>query len=136
MATDTGLKFTLKGNANATIGQFAKQLENRLQLEKDNITDKLERVLDVIERISQDNIPKDTGAAKASFFREVVVEENGTIVARAGYNREGGADLDYLIYIHEIQFTNYTTPGTGPYFLSRAFQQASLQIESILGNTR
>ena len=84
MATNTGLKFSLQDKGNARISDFAKQIEQRLKKEQNDIIRELDKVLNFIERVSQDNIPVDTGAAKDSFFREIVVEGNGTVVARAG----------------------------------------------------
>lgn len=123
--------FRYKGSASRAVERWTQELEKRLLQEKEGLVTKLEKVLDIVEERSQRYIPKDTGAARDSFFREVKVEGN-KIIARAGYGADSAEDLDYLVYIHEIEYNNYTTPGTGYRFLARGFEEASLEIDRIL----
>lgn len=133
MARNKHIQMTYKGSANNAVEAFVKdvqrQLDNRvITLEKD-----LERVLDVVEEVSQRLIPEDTQKARGSFFREVK-REGDKIVARAGYGRD--EDVPYLVYIHEFTPKNgFQKPGAEIRFLAKGFEQAALRIDQILGSS-
>jgi hypothetical protein len=134
MARNMGIHFAYKGSAHNAIEKWTQALEKQLKEYEGDLVEKLEKVLNVVERVSQERIPKDTLAAHDSFYREVVKEGN-KIIARAGYDRPGL--LPYIVYIHEFEPINgFKTHGTTVRFLSEGFQQASQQIDQILGSDK
>lgn len=123
--------FKYKGSANNAVGQWTKALTDELKGAQNDLIKKLERVLDVVEEVSQQLVPIDTGATKESFYREVKIEGD-KVVARAGYDRDGA--LSYPVYIHEIEM-NWSQPGKSSRFLARGFEQAYIRIDEIMKGT-
>lgn len=121
------------GSANNAVEKWAADLKKQLTGQQEDLVNKLEKVLDVVEGISQDLIPEDTLAAKKSFYREIVVEGD-KIIARAGYDKEGS--LPYILYIHEFPPINgFKKSGASTRFLAKGFEQAALNIDKILADT-
>lgn len=131
MAKKSGSFFKYKGSAQDAVGKWTKALTDELREAQGDIVKKLEKTLDVVEQVSQELVPIDTGATKESFYREVVVEQ-GKVIARAGYDRDGA--LSYPVYIHEIEM-NWSKPGKSSRFLARGFEQAYMRIDEIMKDT-
>jgi hypothetical protein len=130
VARNQGIYFKYKGSANQAVEKWTKDIEKQLKDYKGDLKRKLEKVLDVVEEVSQRLVPERTGATKQSFYREVV-EEDGKIIARAGYDRDG--HLEYVVYIHEFDpEPNWTKTGAENRFLAKGFESASYQIDRIL----
>lgn len=128
MARNEALRLRYKNEANNAVEKFTEALAKRLEDYVGGLAAKMERVLDVVEEHSQKLVPVDTGATKASFYREVIIEDD-RIIARAGYDREN--QLPYIVYIHEIPY-NFKEVGAENRFLAKGFQRALLQIDRIL----
>lgn len=81
-------------------------------------------LLEEAHMISLHRTPMKTGALR-TMVQKVVDGESGEIRWNA----------PYAIYQEEKQFTNYTTPGTGPHFAESAMQGAMDKLQDIWEET-
>lgn len=68
--------------------------------------------LEDIRRTAEPNTPKDTGMMRSS---AIVMANEGVVNWQS----------DYAVYQENKQYSNYTTPGTGPHFARNAVDEVS-----------
>lgn len=77
--------------------------------------------------------PKDTGELRRSGRAEVKESKRGNVVAEVSF---GNNTVDYAYYVHENlpnppATKNYTTQGTGPYFLINGVNKSKQKLDRI-----
>lgn len=92
-----------------------KVVSNVARITADNDTNlplALRFMLNDIQRKSEPFTPKDTGDLRRRILQQVM-GKTATITW----------DVDYAAYQEDIQYKNYTTPGTGPRFAENAVKE-------------
>lgn len=113
-----------QGDAKKALGDVSKRVETAVTATGEAVEDALKKHADKILARSQELVPVDTGALKASGFAEV--ERNGDeIVAQVCYSSNGS--VPYATFVHELP--NAHTPPTQRKFLETAAQEVAGDIE-------
>lgn len=73
-----------------------------------------------IVKISEPKTPRKTGRLRMDVVKQVL-----------GLKGEIRWGKDYAIYQEKKQFTNYTTPGTGPHFAENAVKQGVVETAAV-----
>lgn len=103
----------------------------------------LEQAGKEILALSDPLTPMKTGLLRESKYvfveKEAGVFGGGPFVAQdwtliVGYGDPAYRASEYAMEQHETQYMNYTTPGTGPYFLKQGLEMWARDAESKLGN--
>lgn len=81
----------------------------------------LRTVVDEIERESRPNTPKDKGDLRNNVVKSVL-----------GLRAKIMWRQNYAIFQEEKQYSNYTTPGTGPHFAENAVRKVVERSNNIL----
>jgi len=79
-------------------------------------------------------VPKKSGDLRATGRYEVKKSKRGRIVAEVSFGDP--PDVDYAYYVHENKpnppdTKDYTTPGTGPFFLKRGAEASKQKMDQI-----
>lgn len=90
-----------------------------------NIPIALRYMLDDIQRTAEPVTPKDTGDLRMNVLKEVVGNQ-GKITWKQ----------KYAIYQGRKQYRHYTTPGTGPYFDTKAINEVVPNFKNYLQKSR
>ena len=105
---------------------------------EDQIWDAAELSAEYLHAVTNQFVPKKTGALRETGQTTVYKNKKGNIVFELSYG-DPASGVDYAMYVHENKPTppaakNYTTPGTGPYYLINGWNAAKDNIQDIWEN--